>query len=362
MSNANPFKPTMGMNPPLLIDRENVVDDFIDAIDEGTGAPGRIMRITGPRGSGKTVLLTRLGDIARECGWVVVDEMATPPEGLVERICRKLVVPSRLSGVSLSVLGVGAEFDLGPENASTMLELAISHKLENLRDGKGVLITLDEIQAARRVDVEAIAAAVQLSVRAEKDVAFVFAGLTKGVASLLDEDSMTFLRRAKLEVLGPLDLGEVGRALRDTFAKSDMPISDDIAEMCVKASRGFPYMVQLVGYYVWREGRRAGRIGFEEARRGIDLAEADFAEAVLRPALRGVSGKEMEFLKAMARQDGPSEISSLREFLGWDSGYANTYRARLMSDQVIDSPRRGYVDFAIPYLREYLRKERKLHL
>lgn len=72
MDLVNPLKPTAGMTPPVLIGREAVIEDFRDGIEEGAGAPGRLMRITGPRGSGKTVLLTRAGRARRtarlECG------------------------------------------------------------------------------------------------------------------------------------------------------------------------------------------------------------------------------------------------------------------------------------------------------
>lgn len=68
MKLINPFKPTAGMIPPVLIGRKTALDDFVDGIDEGPGSPSRLMRITGPRGSGKTVLLTELGEIARQRG------------------------------------------------------------------------------------------------------------------------------------------------------------------------------------------------------------------------------------------------------------------------------------------------------
>ena len=47
---VNPFKPTAGAEPPVLIGRDKVIDDFSDGLDEGVGAPARLMRITGPRG------------------------------------------------------------------------------------------------------------------------------------------------------------------------------------------------------------------------------------------------------------------------------------------------------------------------
>ena len=47
MSKAiNPFKPTAGMNPPELIGRDAVLDDFAEALENGPGAPDRLMRIS----------------------------------------------------------------------------------------------------------------------------------------------------------------------------------------------------------------------------------------------------------------------------------------------------------------------------
>lgn len=54
----NPFKPTAGGEPPLLIGRGKVIRDFEKGLDNGVGAPGRIMLVTGARGTGKTVMLT----------------------------------------------------------------------------------------------------------------------------------------------------------------------------------------------------------------------------------------------------------------------------------------------------------------
>ena len=70
--NPNPFKPTAGKRPPILIGRESVIEDFEEGLDNGAGAPGRLMLITGNRGCGKTVLLRELQRLASERGWAVV--------------------------------------------------------------------------------------------------------------------------------------------------------------------------------------------------------------------------------------------------------------------------------------------------
>ena len=43
---VNPFKPTAGMNPPELIGRDTVLDDFAEALENGPGAPERLKRIS----------------------------------------------------------------------------------------------------------------------------------------------------------------------------------------------------------------------------------------------------------------------------------------------------------------------------
>ena len=114
----SPFKPTAGAEPPVLIGRERVIDDFRDGIEEGVGAPGRLMRITGPRGSGKTALLTELGDIAKSYGWHVV--AVTAAGSIVDAVQHEL---ARTSGnteahleASLGVVKAGvSKSSTGPE-------------------------------------------------------------------------------------------------------------------------------------------------------------------------------------------------------------------------------------------------------
>jgi hypothetical protein len=48
-------------------------------------------------------------------------------------------------------------------------------------------------------------------------------------------------------------------------------------------------------------------------------------------------------------------MADIRDRLGVDDNYASQYRLRLIAAELIAPVRRGYVDFTLPYLREYLR-------
>lgn len=109
--NPNPFKPTAGKRPPILIGRESVIEDFEEGLDNGAGAPGRLMLITGNRGCGKTVLLRELQRLANEHGWAVVSDSASL--GLCDRLAdalrsNKPVVTSMEFGPSFGRMSVEA--------------------------------------------------------------------------------------------------------------------------------------------------------------------------------------------------------------------------------------------------------------
>jgi len=58
----------------------------------------------------------------------------------------------------------------------------------------------------------------------------------------------------------------------------------------------------------------------------------------------------------MAQDDGPSKMADIQRRLDVDVNYASQYRLRLIAAELIYATRRGYVDFSLPYMREYLRE------
>lgn len=67
--NGNPFHASFGVSPPLLVGRDGVIDEFMEALDDGPEPSGRATLYTGARGSGKAMMLNAIEDRARERGW-----------------------------------------------------------------------------------------------------------------------------------------------------------------------------------------------------------------------------------------------------------------------------------------------------
>lgn len=355
---ANPFKPTAGKTPPLLIDRRSILEDFREGIEDGPGAPARLMRITGARGSGKTVLLTALGNIARDYGWLVIDETAN--DALCERILAAVRKRSLLDGADIKAQlpFVSAGIKLSAQPAGTLREALTDCAEKMTRDGKGLLITIDEVQDASPDDMREISQAVQHLIREDLSVALIFAGVTPGVLKLLEGKAMTFLRRAMVEELHPIPLDEVAEAYRETISDTGFSVDEPELSAMTEASDGYPFMIQLVGYRVFRLAKRHPErpcIEADDVEWGIKSARAEFDSAVIEVALAPITGLAMEFLLAMAEDDGASAISVIADRLEKDTKGVSPIRQRLLDEQLVVPAARGMLDYAIPHLREYLR-------
>lgn len=94
----------------------------------------------------------------------------------------------------------------------------------------------------------------------------------------------------------------------------------------------------------------------ESAREGVADALRRLGRLVYEPALADASDIDKSFLLAMAKDDGPSRMKDIQQRLEINANFASQYRLRLIASELIESTGHGYVDFALPYLRDYLRE------
>lgn len=369
MVKRNPFTPSFGVSPPVLAGRDDVLDAFDDAIDDGPGAPGRAVVFTGLRGSGKTVLLNTLEDVASRRGWVVIS--ATTRPGVVEEISQTILPgllqrhhpdanKSVVTGVNASVAGVGGgvtrvqqdQFPVQASLRSGLVELATVMA----ERGAGVLITIDEIGTDGSRDLQELTQVVQHCFREGREVAFVAAGLPSQAAPLLSAPGTTFLRRAERTHLGRVADRDVAAALRRPIERAGQTIADDALRAATRATQGYPFMVQLVGYHAWKAARGAAEITGAHVATGVESAVRRVGRLVHEPALSELSAIDRSFLAAMSQDEGPSRMREVADRLGVATSYASVYRARLIAAEMIYAPGWGEVDFTLPSMREYLRE------
>ncbi len=348
-----------------------MLDEFLESLQDGPGSSGRASLYTGASGSGKTVMLNAVEDLVREQGWLVVSETATP--GFIERMTQqhlpRLLREFDPAAVQRRMKGLTAPLNIGRVDWDTIerhvVQAGLRNQLEILTDllaqhGTGVLITLDEIHHNQLGELRELATTVQHAFREGREVAFAGAGLAASVSDVVNDDVLTFLRRAERHSLGSVARADVERGFREPIQAVGRRVGDDALQIMVDGASGYPFLLQLVGAQTWRLHPDEEEITESDAREGVARARRRLGSLVHEPALRAASDRDKAFLLAMSLDDGPSKMADIQTRLGVAANYASQYRLRLVAAELIHPTRRGYVDFALPYLREYLREQAAL--
>lgn len=356
----NPFTPNFGQTPLVMAGRDMLISEITNAFDNAPGDPSLTSIFVGARGTGKTALLSLLANRAQSLGWIAVNVPCIA--GMLEEIAQGAARAAsnlldvrdgaKLTGVSLGQV-FGIEWEHAPEQQATWF-IRMSDLLDRLQEQDvGLVITVDEVRPSLDEMIQ-LASFYQLFVREERKIALLMAGLPDAVSSLLDNESVSFLRRASRYQLDRIDDADVRFALEQTAGYAGREFEPSALEGAVEASGGFPFMVQLVGFRAWQASNGSDTIDDSAVSLGLDRARRDMETRVLKSSLDELSDGDLKFLEAMLVDEKMSFMSDVAERLGKSMGYASQYRHRLIERGIIGSRGRGKVGFDLPVLREYL--------
>lgn len=358
----NPFTPNFGQIPRHIAGRIQEREDILYALDGNLGSPARTSILIGARGCGKTALLAFLAEESQKRGWISVNTSCVPgiQEDIIQQTILKAekIIPrekeSKMTGITIG------PFAMEWENKNQLdmnWRTQITRLLDKLEESDtGLFLTIDEVDPGLDEMIQ-IASIYQLLIRENRKIALLMAGLPSQVSSLLNDRSVSFLRRASQYHLSQIEEYEVRKAFEQTLEEAGKTIDSEALSTVVKVIDGYPYMMQLVGYRVWDESSELDRIGLKEAIKGINLASKDFENRVLRATVRELSDGDLRFLEAMLPDEGPSNVSDIEKRMNKTSGYVSTYRRRLIEAGIIEMEGRGKVKSILPGLKEYIKKQ-----
>ncbi len=357
------FQPTFGNRPLQYIGRNDVIEQFMAGLKEPVGSRNRCTLFLGQRGMGKTALLLELSDRAQETGYVVA--RVTAHEGMPQAIIEQFQLNGskffnddkrKLTGVSAGALGfsLGLTFSEAAER-----QYGFRAKMSLLCDklaekGKGALILIDEVRTSAAM--REVAAAYQELVGDRKNIAIAMAGLPHAVSSILNDSVLTFLNRATKVELGLISTQLIRAYYERAFKSIDITASDEVLDRAALSTHGFPYLMQLIGYYMIQYAQENGTVTNIIMDKVEKAAMKDLEDNVFKPILAPLSDNDRIFLQALALCGGTVTTAKLQVKLGKKGPAIQPYRKRLIEAGIIEAPRRGELVFAVPYLSEYLLK------
>ena len=355
------FQPTFGNRPEQFIGRDGMIEQFMMGLQEPVGSRNRCTLFLGQRGMGKTALLLELSDRAQKKGYVVA--RVTAHEGMPQAIIEQFQLNGsqyfkddkrKVTGLTAGALGFsfGLTFSEAAER-----QYGFRAKMSLLCDklaekGKGALILIDEVRTS--VAMREVAASYQELVGDRKNIAIAMAGLPHAVSTVLNDNVLTFLNRATKVELGTISTQLIRAYYEKSFRSIGITIPDALLDRAALSTRGFPYLMQLIGYYVTQYTMEGGTVTDDIMNQSERAAMKDLEDNVFKPILAPLSDNDRVFLRALAHCGETATTAQLQEKLGKKGPAIQPYRKRLIDAGVIETLIRGELVFAVPYLADYL--------
>ena len=357
----NPFTPSFGRTPPHMAGRAALLNDLARAFRGNGNDPYLQTIVMGARGTGKTAVLTRAGEIASGQGWICAN--STCGEGMLEDLLQQALSNAsdlvdingnpKLKGVSLGQL-LGVEWEPA-ENAPANWRMKISRLLEELAvTGTGLAMTVDEVRP-NVAEMEQLSSVFQHFVREGRRVALVVAGLPHQVSQLVNSEAVSFLRRATVVSLGRIDDFEIADALLKTVEDGGKSIDEEALSVCVAETCGFAYMMQLVGFRAWDASGESDRIVLDDAKKGAEAAHHDLQRQIIVPTWASLSAGDKAFCLSIAR--GNDTAKAIAADMGKKPNYVSKYKQRLLEQGVIEQDPYSRLSFCLPGFEEFVVRE-----
>lgn len=380
----NPFAPGAGSQPPELAGRDNIISDADIALQ-------RILRrrhdksqiLLGLRGTGKTVLLNKIEQLAESHGhltsFIEAPENNTLAELLypkVHQVLRRLsmfenakaaahdamrALRSFASAFKISVGDVSISVD--PEAGvadSGNLEFDLSDLFVRVGEaahsaGRAWTLLIDEIQYLSAQELAALIVAIHRVNQKSLPVMFFGAGLPQVAA--LSGDAKSYAERLfNYPPVDALDEAATTTAIRQPIEDEGESISDEALQIIIAETQGYPYFLQEWGYQAWNIAE-ASPLGVHDVKLASAAALRRLDEGFFRVRFDRLTPKEREYVGAMARLGkGPYRSSDVADVLGERVQSLGPCRAKIIAKGMIYSPAHGDIDFTVPMFEDYLRR------
>ena len=333
---SNPFNVTFGELPSSLIERKEeeqlVLRTFRDETPES-----KVYIITGPRGSGKTVLLAKLKKDFKEQGYLTVDlnsygnmeeQFASKlyEEGKLWKLFLKPEFSFSFHGLTFSINGTNEI-----SNVTTLIEKMLSYLAKKQ---KRVLILIDDVSSTD--EMKKFIFSFQQWIREGYPAFLLMTGLYENISELGKSKSLTFFIRAPKIALEPLNLTSIAFAY-----KQILDLDDKESAKYAKLTKGYAYGYQVLGSLLFKNNGK--KLNLDE----YDLKLFDNSYSLIWAHL---TEREKQILLEMASTSKQVDIC---KNLSISNGCLQMYKKRLTDKGLIASKTRGTMQFVLPRFKEF---------
>lgn len=350
----NPFTTTFSKKPENSYVVTEQADEILENFLYETPSES-VYKITGVRGSGKTVILAKVEENFRsegslKNGWLVFD--VSPARDMLSQIAAMLVKEGfgkksssgKSVNVSATVLGTGGGIGFASEKDTAFFDIGVEIEgmLQSVqKKHKKILIGIDEVSKTQAM--VQFASEYGKWLRADYPVYLVCTGLYENIMEVSNVKNLTFFRRAATVKTSPLN------AVRMTeMYRRRLNIDLDEAREMAKITKGYAYAFQELGSLYFKKEKtqnlndlipdlKAELFAYSYEKIWEELTEAD------------------RFLVRLLTDKAEYKREEVLALMGEKSGNYSMYRDRLLKRGIIES-RQAYISFALPFFADYVKE------
>ncbi len=346
MAERNPYVISFGRIPTQYISRNVIIDSVVDSL-ESEVVEEQAYKLTGIRGTGKTVTLTAIEKrIRANKDWIVVGLRSNGNimEDLIANLYSSVPFITAFIDAELNLSKFGIGIGISQKSPVASLDYALKSILKQVnKKGKRVLITIDE--ARKTPAMVDFVQEFQILIREDYPIYLIAAGLYEDVESLENADGLTFFLRATKYEMTPLNLMFIKKDYEKTLG-----VEESVAEELASITKGYAFAYQALGKYMW--DLKEKRIS-DEVLMNLDDA---LAEKVYRKIWSELAPKDKWFLKYIVEKD-TMKATELLEVTKKKHNEWSEPRKRLSEKGIINVKNRGEIKVVLPRLKQFVEQQ-----
>lgn len=343
----NPFNITFGEEPNSVINRDEEYEEIV-GLFESDQPESKVKIITGPRGCGKTVLLSQIkSHFDNKDNWITAD--LTQYSNMLEQLAGKLYENGKIKKLFLkaefnfSFKGLG--FSIKGENPVSNIESLLDRIFTYLSNKNvNVLVTIDDV--SNNEYTKQFIQTYQQFIRSKYKVFLLMTGLYENISDLQNTNNLTFLLRAPKVKLSKLNL----RAIALCYKKY-LGLNDKEAVDLAKNTNGYAYAFQLIGNALFKNNTK--KLGEDE----MEYVDLELENNVYGKIWESMSPIDRKVAFSMLKYHSVSDII---QDLGMNNAKLQVYRKRLIDNGVVDDSVRGSLSFSLPRFKEFVEFQKAL--
>jgi len=345
----NIFSLNSSIMPPVFVGRPKIIKQLNEA---ASGVGHSSVFIEGPRGVGKSVILNEFSDQLPKNKFIVI--RTTNNADMLKHINNQLAELT-----SPTIKAITSEFGLtGVAKLSTTYTTtaqscmtSMLDMLNTLAKKQTVVIIIDEVQSSYS-NMEIMAGVYNLAITSGLNLVLIMSGVREDIVDMLRVKGMTFLRRSTQIPVNALGFDGMMNAYLSAFnEKLEINLSEEQARQMTKATRGYAYAFQLLGFEVGKRVRQT--VSEQVIDTSIQSMKRLLFSEVYEHLMNHLPDALYAYLIELPLNENIFDTKIADRVLGLSPSAAGNRRKRLLDYGILTRLHNGEYTFTLPFWSEF---------